>query len=167
MLFADEIHLFEKGQVSPAWGEGKNPNHKRFRIITYQMNQKICPHYQDKKCNIYEKRPLICRLFPIDCFPQYIILHKDCNWVQETMRKYPKGISKTSTPENSDEYKAWLELRLRFKNHIAKKKGADSSQWDYNYLTKKWSRKKEDIEAALPYLGLERSAKKMGINSDP
>lgn len=35
-------------------------------IISYQLNSKDCPFISDEnKCEIYEKRPLSCRAYPL------------------------------------------------------------------------------------------------------
>lgn len=58
-----EVPLFEAQALAPQLAGGK----KR-RILTYQIATDGCPHLKGNDCSIYEKRPLVCRAYPVqDC----------------------------------------------------------------------------------------------------
>lgn len=61
-LTANETSLFPSDMVSPQIVTGRK---KPTRIINYQLNVQDCPHInQRNECQIYDKRPLICKAFP-------------------------------------------------------------------------------------------------------
>ena len=63
MLTKKETALFESKDVAPQFAIV--PIEQK-RIVFYQMKTSPCPHLNSQnKCRIYEKRPLICRSFPI------------------------------------------------------------------------------------------------------
>ncbi len=62
-LTIEEVLLFPKDLISPLMAVGME---KPEEIILYQLNTKDCPFIdQINKCQIYEKRPLVCRAFPL------------------------------------------------------------------------------------------------------
>ena len=64
MLFPNEVKLFKKKHVSPCLAMGKSLTHGSFKIITYQLTENVCPHFEDNSCGIYRERPVSCRAFP-------------------------------------------------------------------------------------------------------
>lgn len=138
MLFPDEIHLFKREEISPAWGLGNNPQDKNFQIITYQLSNKICPNYKEKACLIHLKRPLVCKAFPIQATPM-MMTDPDCTWIIESKIKNPGSLGPPpgTFPRDSEEFKAWREIRQRATS-IYEKIGKTGCQWDYNIEKSKW-----------------------------
>ncbi len=64
MLFTNEVKLFKKKHVKPCLATGKTLTHGSFKIITYQLTENVCTHFEDNSCGIYRERPLSCRAFP-------------------------------------------------------------------------------------------------------
>jgi Fe-S-cluster containining protein len=62
MLLPPERKLFPDNLVAPMWATGRN---KPENIAAYQLNAIDCVHLKGNSCNIYEKRPKICRAFPL------------------------------------------------------------------------------------------------------
>ena len=62
-LTLDEATLFPENLISPLMAIGTE---KPSLLILYQLNVNECPFIdQSNKCMIYEKRPLVCRAFPL------------------------------------------------------------------------------------------------------
>lgn len=65
-----EIKLFPPDHILPLYGVGlKGRSRPRPRqIIAYQFIFNACPYYEEKghHCTIYDKRPEICRSFPLE-----------------------------------------------------------------------------------------------------
>jgi Fe-S-cluster containining protein len=58
-LSPEEVKLFPSEMVIPLF------RHKK-KIIAYQLKEDHCPHLTaDNLCEIYDKRPLLCRTFPM------------------------------------------------------------------------------------------------------
>jgi len=65
LLTEEEKKLFDEKDVSPALGLGKEGS--PVQIASYQLNVAKCPHIdENNRCKIYDKRPLVCRAFPIN-----------------------------------------------------------------------------------------------------
>ena len=63
-LSREEAELFPPNSVSPSIGRGHDVDH--ITVTRYQINQADCPHLiEDNQCQIYDKRPLVCRRFPL------------------------------------------------------------------------------------------------------
>lgn len=65
-LFAEEKDLFPSEFVSPhvgiGWGAPSGPKY----VVSYQLNVNDCPNLLPcNVCKIYDKRPLVCRAFPL------------------------------------------------------------------------------------------------------
>jgi Fe-S-cluster containining protein len=65
MIHKDETQLFPKEVIEPHLAIGTSPNHESFQILTYQLNIKKCPKLKNSICTTYQRRPLICRGFPL------------------------------------------------------------------------------------------------------
>jgi Fe-S-cluster containining protein len=62
-LFPEERGLFPEELIRPGVGIG-HPDEPGFRIISYQMTEKVCPHLCDGSCGIWDARPTVCRAYP-------------------------------------------------------------------------------------------------------
>jgi Fe-S-cluster containining protein len=65
-LFGEEKDLFPSELVSPhvgiGWGNSSGPKY----VVSYQLNVNDCPHLSaGNVCKIYDRRPLVCRAFPL------------------------------------------------------------------------------------------------------
>jgi len=62
-LTADEAKLFSDALIAPLAAFGSDaPN----IVFLYQLSTNDCPYLnQNNQCDIYEKRPLVCRSFPL------------------------------------------------------------------------------------------------------
>ena len=64
-LLPDEAKLFADADVAPMWGIGVEGNGPA-EVYFMQLKTKDCPHIRDDNlCNIYPKRPLVCRGHPL------------------------------------------------------------------------------------------------------
>lgn len=70
-LFPKERKIFPNDSIKPHIGIGRKPTDSKFKIISYQMIENICPHLENNECKIYDDRPIACRAFPL--FPHIII----------------------------------------------------------------------------------------------
>ena len=68
MILPHEKDLFDKSTIRPCMGfdnylySGFNPSY----IESYQLSVNTCPHLtSDHRCEIYDKRPTVCRTFPL------------------------------------------------------------------------------------------------------
>jgi Fe-S-cluster containining protein len=61
-LIGDETALFSQDVVSPHFAVGlAEPS----TIVSRQLNVSVCPHISGQNhCEVYERRPLACRVFP-------------------------------------------------------------------------------------------------------
>jgi len=64
MLFPNELKLFKKKHVKPCLAMGKSLTHGSFKVMTSQLTENVCPHFEDDSCGVYRVRPLSCRAFP-------------------------------------------------------------------------------------------------------
>ena len=63
-LSKEEAEVFPPDTVSPSIGRGHDVDN--ITVTRYQINQAHCPHLiEDNQCQIYDKRPLVCRRFPL------------------------------------------------------------------------------------------------------
>ena len=78
MLLPFEVKRFNSKYIKPLYGVGvKGKRRKRPAIIyAYQYINEPCEYYnpETKTCNIYEKRPLVCRAYPFQyAFGKYLV----------------------------------------------------------------------------------------------
>jgi len=128
-LTANETDLFPSSMVSPQTALGRK---KPARIINYQLNVDYCPHInQRNECEIYDKRPLICRAFP------YIQgnFSVKCPIFKKLFKR--EGL-RVTFPMSHAEVEASLK-RDRLTQNLLKrywKKG--SKMWIYDLRSKQW-----------------------------
>lgn len=108
----------------------------------------VCPHITEKNtCRIYEKRPLVCRTFPLIPMGQIgvtIAEPRQCLFVEATERK--RGSLKVMLPMTPKKIKAfsrWQSIRLLGERHInslTKFRRSGEVIWKFNLANKEWFR---------------------------
>ena len=63
-LFPWEKHIFPEENVVPSLGLGIHPDDSNFKITLYTYSTPGCVFLVENVCQIYSKRPLICRSYP-------------------------------------------------------------------------------------------------------
>ncbi len=154
MLFPNEVKLFRKGAIKPCLAIGKSPTHSRFKIITYQLTEDICPHLKNNSCTIYQERPLVCKGYPftmsVDWKGMSFGVVPKCTSIKELMGRHQEIrvhdelkalINSIETGEQHFRRKEEIEARL-----LCMKKLQDyyilnhrkNKRWAYNLKTDKW-----------------------------
>ena len=128
-LTANETSLFPSDIVSPQTATGrKKPEH----IINYQLNVNDCPHINERnECQIYDKRPLICRAFP---------------YIQGSFsvkcpvfgRLFKKAGLRVTFPVPYTEAEASRKRDRHFQNHLKKHLKKGSKTWVFDLATRQW-----------------------------
>jgi Fe-S-cluster containining protein len=113
-LSPDETSLFPPELISPSKGFGVGRVGPRI-IVSYQLNVKTCPHLSENgNCNIYEKRPTVCKVFPlisIGPLGTNLAQPEDCLFVEKLENKIGSlGNFVRLTPKNFKAPEAWNAL---------------------------------------------------------
>jgi Fe-S-cluster containining protein len=128
MLTSKERALFPAESILPQFALGLS---KPKIIVFYQMTLAQCPHLDEQSgCKIYEKRPLICRAFPL------MANHISSRCKVFNKRKvgqvyqdiYPMVESKKAN-EKIDRY-----IKTNFNEYLRK----GFNEWEYDLSTKTW-----------------------------
>jgi len=139
MLFPDEVKLFKKINIKPCLAIGKSLTHGSFKILTYQLTENMCPHFQENSCTIYQERPLACKAYPFVTSDNLekadLAFSLDCTFIKESMVKY--GGTHKFAHCKSIEAKLDLTEKLQDYNILRNRK---SRKWIYNLKTEKWKR---------------------------
>jgi Fe-S-cluster containining protein len=143
-LLPEEISLFQSSLIKPQYGIGTFPFDKKFKILFYQLTDMVCPNLREKKCSIYQKRPLMCRRFPVqrlDYHNQNLKLSMDCTEWQYLASKFGDGtlidISEDYTEAHSE-----IVKRTRFLSNLP---DISIRAWFYNLKTHHWELYKDAI----------------------
>jgi Fe-S-cluster containining protein len=148
LVSKDETNLFPKELVFPSASVGidKNNPSKPERVLTYQLNANVCPHVTEKNtCRIYERRPLICRAFPLISVGQMgvtIAEPQQCLFV-ETIEKERGSLTAIlpMTPKKIKAVSEWEYVRLLGNcaiNPLMKFRLSGESIWKFNLANKEW-----------------------------
>lgn len=139
-LLPDEVLNFPSSRIIPCLGKGKTPNHSSFKIMAYQLIDKICPHLQGKLCGIYEKRPLACKKYPykIDNYigkKTLVSINPGCTSHENAIKSgtFIEGRPSQDFDEIDYAKKAGV-WTLKFRAQHKRK----DTPWIYNMKTKKW-----------------------------
>lgn len=117
-LFQHETKLFPKELVLPSQGiglnkDGTSPKH----IIQYQLNVETCPHLSStNKCRIYEKRPLMCRSFPLKSSDEWGLtatIRVNCRSFKEIQEQIDEPLNFLFTESNFQAPREWKALQKR------------------------------------------------------
>ena len=129
-LTPKERNLFSPETVSPDLAVGnRNPE----KIILYQLNVKNCPYLGESNlCQIYEKRPLVCRSFPFDSRDKSFSLKCPVFGNQVKEEEIFEASDVNAEVESSAKMNMYLDDRYR--RYLKK----DSKLWEFNLATKKW-----------------------------
>ncbi len=130
-LFPDEILLFPEQTIKPHMAKGTNTP---TIIFTYQHTENVCVHLENNLCNIYKKRPLMCRSFPVKIGPHGLRFSPGCKAVLNNLRNSSKIDRKQS------EIQAALkiaELLYDFHNSFED----NEVKLNYNLVTDSWEKK--------------------------
>ncbi len=127
-LFTDEVHLFPPELVRPFIGRGVDG---ATSIFTFQHTLKVCVHLSDKKCGIYENRPLMCRSFPVRLEERGVTFSSGCVGVLNTLKK-GGGL---------EEYQVEIQSSIEMVEKLRKFQNSfepDEKRWRYNLIEEKW-----------------------------
>ena len=138
-LLPDEIDLFRKSEVSPAYAIGDDPKAGNFNVFAYQMNKMHCSHRKFGGCVIWAYRPAICRSYPlIPTINQNneIIKTLDFTCTALHKNKLNSNLNKThlntlSIQEENENYPKIAQLTIKLVNNIDK-------AWFYDLHNNKW-----------------------------
>ena len=133
-LTEEEAKLFEPKQVAPYMAIG---DEKPRTIFFYQLTLTDCPQINEKnECKIYEKRPLICRAFPVHPkFGRAEIMPR-CPQVG----RYFSGVG-TKCPVYIDDDKIETAVRQIILNALIWKQKCKQERlklWIFDLATKRW-----------------------------
>ena len=130
-LLPSERNLFSQKMISPYMGVGRK---KPEQIILFQLTEIVCPHLLDNnQCEIYDKRPLACRAFPIVSVEDRPLITTECSSINESGEITIIAPEETRAKEQLSQYiKGIMEekARLYAPAHI--------HAWEYDLSTKKW-----------------------------
>ena len=147
-MFSDETELFPKELVFPSIGAGfdeKDPS-KPERIVTYQLDSKVCPSISEKNiCEIYERRPLICCVFPLITIGEIgvtIADSEECLFVEKIeLEKGSLDSILPITPKKVEALSEWVFLRLmntRWESALALQHKDRGVIRKFDLATKEW-----------------------------
>ncbi len=124
----------------------KNPSMPE-RIMSYQLGVNICPHITEKNsCKIYEKRPLICRAFPLISLGQIgvtIATPQQCLFVEKTEREH--GSFDSILPMTPKKFKAhgWEvvgAIGKKIDESLIQSRLSGEIVWKFDLKSNKWFR---------------------------
>ena len=127
-LFPDEIHLFPEEKVRPHLGKGEND---ASMIFTYQHTENVCVHFIDNMCNIYERRPLMCRSFPVRLGANGLRFAPGCKAVLDIMR------SKETMDSRVPEVEAAMQMAERLLEYH-RGFAENDQKWKYSLVSEGW-----------------------------
>lgn len=123
-----ETPLFPADMVAPKFAVGET---KPESIILYQLVVNSCPHVtKENSCPIYEKRPLMCRSFPIVAGA----ISNRCRVFN--FRKI--GVSYDEPFHMKEQLQASDRLTKHMKTVIRKKYKKGLRLWEFDLITKRW-----------------------------
>jgi Fe-S-cluster containining protein len=136
LLLPIEKGLFPNHMVKPQWGLGSSARDEPEHTATYQLTENVCPFYEKESgCTVRDKRPLICRAFPILLLSwerRTIGVSGNCSWVKEHF-----GGLIPSNLDAASELSAvgTLASILSMETQIA---SSPRNYWNYDLKTSKW-----------------------------
>ncbi len=143
-LSLEEINLFSDNLILPQAGIGwgiSGPKH----ITGYQLNVNTCPHLsENKSCRIHEKRPAVCRAFPLISagIDTLVADSDDCTFVREIEKKiglldniFPLTQKKFEAP---NEWQAISTINTQLMNPIINHPNDAQVLWLFDLKTKEW-----------------------------
>ncbi len=132
-LTVKECNLFPKETVSPQLAMGAS---KPTIPLTYQLTVNVCPYINSQnECSIYDKRPLVCRAFPI--VADEISSRCRVFSYRRTGKVYNEGFPMSEMKVANE------KLRRYTQSHYSKHAKKGVQVWEYDLATEKWLRKTE------------------------
>ena len=103
-------------------------------VILFQLTETVCPYLLDNnRCEIYDKRPLACRAFPIVSTGDRPLITTECSAITE---------SGAIVILSREEKRANEQLSQYIKETIEEKArsyaSGDIHAWEYDLSTRKW-----------------------------
>lgn len=129
-LTEKEAEIFPKEFVSPKMAVGEMEPKE---VILYQLNVNCCPHVTlQNLCSIYEKRPLMCRSFPIVAGA----ISSRCR-----VFSYRKpGLSYSEPYHMKEQLQASDKLTKHIEGCLRRNMERRQTLWEFDLNTKKWHR---------------------------
>jgi len=133
-LTSKETHLFPSKLIFPQISVGVN---KPEKTIAYQLNVYACPHINDKnECMIYDKRPLVCKSFPLEITPIEVIMHRECPVIAVLVKEGEARRIGWSAVE----IKANQKIRMYMSNRYERYFKVGLKAWTFDLRSKEWIR---------------------------
>ena len=132
-LTEKEVRQFPSETVSPRLAVGST---RPETVILWQLNTNFCPNINSiNQCQTYEKRPLICKSFPIVASA----ISNRCKVFsyRKVGFSYSEPYRMKSQLEASDKLSAYIKNRI--KKHCLK----GFKMWEYDLETNKWVNEQE------------------------
>ena len=127
-LFPEELHLFPEEKVRPYIGKGID---RGTDIFAYQQTENICVHLENRKCMIYEQRPMMCRSFPVKVGENGLRFISRCVGVREMIK------NSVALTHEMNEVKVAIQLVERL-YEFHKSLGEGYRRWRYNLVLEEW-----------------------------
>jgi Fe-S-cluster containining protein len=133
-LTKEESKEFDQRLVVPYLATGdKEPSN----IIFYQLVLADCPHLNEKnECKIYDKRPLICRVFPLHPELGRVVLLPKCPQIGKYWTK--AGEPCPVIIDNKEIEDASSKITHLFLIHRKECIDKNSKFWYFDLATKNW-----------------------------
>lgn len=138
-LLPEETKLFPKDKIFPLYGFGiKGRSRPRpIEIGMYQYAEMTCIHLtQDNLCKIYDKRPLICRAFPLEVSPFGGCAHRECTAIKGMLREWEF----VRVEELFDDPEIQANIAINERLLQMARKYFPKVLWAFDLKTKKWKR---------------------------
>lgn len=133
-LTEEETKLFNPKLIAPFSAIG---NKEPETIIFYQLTLAQCPHINEKnECRIYEKRPLICKVFPITPKLDKVTITPRCTQVGKSFTG--EGEMCPLIFDNAEQEEALEKINLDAISTLQRCKETGSKIWVFNLATKRW-----------------------------
>lgn len=134
LITEEEKEMFDPKFISPFVAIGAE---KPTTVIFYQLTLSECPHINEKnKCMIYEKRPLICRTFPVVSKLNGVVIQPSCPQIGKYYTSAGEMCPVFIEDDNSEE--ALNKTNIIFLTWKQKCLEKDLKFWIFNLATKKW-----------------------------
>jgi len=138
-LLPDEVELFRKTQIRPAYGVGTSPKDPGFEIIAYQMRLNTCPHRRFGGCMMHAYRPSICKAYPfVPVISQGLRVVKTfdmtCTALKDCVGDYPEDsvpVQAASVEVENSNYPAIAAITERLLEDV-------DNAWFYNLKGGRW-----------------------------
>lgn len=133
-LTPQEAQLFPKELIAPLAAFGfQQPE----TIFLYQLKTKDCPLLDQNKCSLYEKRPLLCRAFPLSQ-GGYSTKCRQFRFAKNFPENFVKIVIDWGKTQLDAEKDVDAYIISSFKKYFAE----GIASWSFDLATDKWKLKK-------------------------